>query len=160
MASFSDFGLLWGNADLRAGCPASQLCVPPASAANTTDAITRATRTYLSSPQIAANHLPHSWWSPALSGGDYANPAEIGLYALAWLAAYDLGRLWKGPANVPAGNEPLTYRIAIASVGKPSRALLEIYRKAVQNCSPDWPGIEFLSDDIQMCDEISITRAP
>jgi len=29
-----------------------------------------------------------------LPGGDYANPAEIGLYALSWLAAYELGRPW------------------------------------------------------------------
>jgi len=36
----------------------------------------------------------YSWWSPSISGGDYANPAEIGLYALAWLAAYDPGRPW------------------------------------------------------------------
>lgn len=67
--------------------------LPPASI-NTTDAIARATWTYLSSPQTTANHLPYSWWSPTLSGGDYANPAEIGLYALAWLAAYDLRRPW------------------------------------------------------------------
>lgn len=67
--------------------------------------------------------------------------------------------IWKGPANVLAGNEPLTYRIAVAFVGKSGRALLALYRKMGQDCSC-WPGIEFLPDDIQICDEVSITRAP
>lgn len=58
------------------------------------DDVARATWTYLRSDQATAHHLPYSWWSPSIPGGDYANPAEIGLYALAWLAAYDLGRPW------------------------------------------------------------------
>ncbi len=41
-----------------------------------------------------SNHLPWSWKSETISGGDYANTAEIGLYALCWLAAYDLQRAW------------------------------------------------------------------
>jgi hypothetical protein len=51
---------------------------------------------YLSSDWATENHLPWSWRStfPSLSGGDYANSAEIGLYALSWLAAYDLQRSW------------------------------------------------------------------
>lgn len=58
------------------------------------DVLASDTWNYLHSPLTTANHLPFSWWSPALPGGDYANPAEIGLYALSWLAAYDLGRPW------------------------------------------------------------------
>jgi hypothetical protein len=49
---------------------------------------------YLSSDWATANHLPWSWRSETSSEGDYANTAEIGLYALAWLAAYDLQRPW------------------------------------------------------------------
>lgn len=67
---------------------------PLSSAENVPDAIARDTWAYLRSDAATANHLPYSWWSPTLSGGDYANPAEIGLYALSWLAAYDLGRPW------------------------------------------------------------------
>ncbi len=58
------------------------------------DTLARDTWTYLHAEQATAHHLPHSWWSASLPGGDYANPAEIGLYALAWLAAYDLARPW------------------------------------------------------------------
>ncbi|HXK43940.1 MAG TPA: hypothetical protein PKV82_14060 [Anaerolineae bacterium] len=67
---------------------------PLSDAENPLDAIARDTWAYLRSDAATANHLPYSWWSPTLAGGDYANPAEIGLYALSWLAAYDLGRPW------------------------------------------------------------------
>lgn len=67
--------------------------------------------------------------------------------------------VWKGSANVMAGNSPLTYRVAIAFVGKSGRALLKMYQKMGQDCHC-WPGIEFLPDDIQMCDEVTITRVP
>ena len=57
------------------------------------------TWTYLSAEQTRVNGLPCSWWSEgALIGGRsvgaYVNPAEIGLYALCWLAAHDLRRPW------------------------------------------------------------------
>lgn len=59
------------------------------------DDLARVTWAYLSAPWSSHNHLPGSW---RLSGvqdqGDYANPAEIGLYALSWLAAYDMGQPW------------------------------------------------------------------
>ena len=58
------------------------------------EAIAQDTWNYLSSDWATDNHLPWSWRSETLSGGDYANPAEIGLYALCWLAAYDLQRPW------------------------------------------------------------------
>jgi hypothetical protein len=58
------------------------------------DGLARDTWAYLSSDWATANHLPWSWRSETSSGGDYANTAEIGLYALAWLAAYDLQRPW------------------------------------------------------------------
>lgn len=58
------------------------------------DGLARDTWTYLSSDEATANHMPYSWWSASIEGGAYANPAEIGLYALAWLAAFDLGRPW------------------------------------------------------------------
>ncbi len=63
-------------------------------AEETLDTIARDTWAYLSNVRTTVNHLPYSWWSPDIPGGDYANPAEIGLYALSWLAAYDLGRPW------------------------------------------------------------------
>ncbi|MGB9873281.1 MAG: hypothetical protein ACPLYD_16690, partial [Anaerolineae bacterium] len=63
----------------------------PAVAPDFLDALARDTWTYLRSDAATAHHLPYSWWSSTLPGGDYANPAEIGLYALSWLAAYDLG---------------------------------------------------------------------
>jgi hypothetical protein len=58
------------------------------------DRLLEDTWTYLSSEWATANHLPWSWRSADLSGGDYANPAEIGFYALSWMAAYDLQRPW------------------------------------------------------------------
>lgn len=58
------------------------------------DQLAQDTWAYLRAEQTTAHHLPYSWWSPTISGGDYANPAEIGLYALAWVAAYDLARPW------------------------------------------------------------------
>lgn len=58
------------------------------------DQLAQDTWAYLSSDWATANHLPWSWRSPTLSGGDYANTAEIGLYALSWLAAYDFRRPW------------------------------------------------------------------
>lgn len=58
------------------------------------DELAQDTWNYLSSDWATANHLPWSWRSPTLSGGDYANPAEIGLYALSWLAAYDWQQPW------------------------------------------------------------------
>jgi hypothetical protein len=58
------------------------------------DTLARDTWAYLHSEQATAHHLPYSWWSASLPGGDYANPAEIGLYALSSLAAYDLARPW------------------------------------------------------------------
>ncbi len=66
------------------------------------DTVARDTWTYLRSDPATAHHLPYSWWSPTLPGGDYANPAEIGLYALSWLAAYDLARPWSPSWNETA----------------------------------------------------------
>ena len=75
--------------------PETALPAPPLVATpDFLDALARDTWAYLHAEQTTAHHLPHSWWSPTLAGGDYANPAEIGLYALAWVAAYDLGRPW------------------------------------------------------------------
>ncbi len=56
--------------------------------------LARDTWMYLSSDWATDNHLPWSWRSYTLPGGSYANPAEIGLYALSWLAAYDFQRSW------------------------------------------------------------------
>lgn len=58
------------------------------------DKIAADTWNYLSSDWATVNHLPWSWRSETILGGDYANPTEIGLYALSWLAAYDLQRNW------------------------------------------------------------------
>jgi hypothetical protein len=52
------------------------------------------TWTYLASDWATDNHLPWSWRSESIAGGDYANVTEIGFYALSWIAAYDLQRSW------------------------------------------------------------------
>lgn len=58
------------------------------------DQLAEDTWAYLSSDWATANHMPWSWRSPSLSGGDDANPAEIGFYVLAWLIAYDYQQPW------------------------------------------------------------------
>jgi hypothetical protein len=49
---------------------------------------------YLHSNNSTKNALPYSWYSSLNSGGDFSNPTEIGLYALCWIATYDLKRPW------------------------------------------------------------------
>jgi len=49
---------------------------------------------YLSSDWATDNHLPWSWRSATMSGGDYANTAEIGLFAVSWLAAFEMKKSW------------------------------------------------------------------
>lgn len=61
---------------------------------NLLDQVAQDTWAYLSSDWATSNHLPWSWRSQTISGGDYANTTEIGLYALSWLAAHDLQRPW------------------------------------------------------------------
>lgn len=58
------------------------------------DEVARDTWTYLHSDWATDNHLPWSWRSATLSGGDYANPTEIGLYALSWVGAYEMKAAW------------------------------------------------------------------
>ena len=58
------------------------------------DTWSQATWAYLSSDWATTNHLPWSWRSKTSDDGDYANTAEIGFYALSWLAAHDLQRPW------------------------------------------------------------------
>lgn len=58
------------------------------------DQLAEDTWTYLHSDWATDNHLPWSWRSASLSGGDYANPTEIGFYALSWIVAYDLQKPW------------------------------------------------------------------
>lgn len=54
--------------------------------------IARDTWNYLES--TTTKHLPWSWKSDDSSGGDYCNPAEIGLLALSYIAVYDLSKEW------------------------------------------------------------------
>lgn len=60
------------------------------------DNLLQDTWTYLSSDWATDNHLPWSWRSAitGCSGGDYANPTEIGLYALSWIGAYEAQKPW------------------------------------------------------------------
>ena len=67
---------------------------PASPASDLLDRLAEDTWAYLSSDWATANHLPWSWRSATIGGGDYANTAEIGLYALSWLAAHDLQRAW------------------------------------------------------------------
>ena len=61
------------------------------------EGLARDTWNYLSSDWATDNHLPWSWRSDRLEGGDYANPAEIGFYMLSYIGAYELQRGW-GPS--------------------------------------------------------------
>lgn len=58
------------------------------------DELTKDTWNYLGSDWATSNHLPWSWRSDSVSGGDYVNTAEIGFYALSWIAAYDMEETW------------------------------------------------------------------
>lgn len=49
---------------------------------------------YLHSDWATSNSLPYSWRSDGSPWGNYSNPAEMGLYALSWIAAHDLQRPW------------------------------------------------------------------
>ncbi|MBI5670169.1 MAG: hypothetical protein HZC41_19405 [Chloroflexi bacterium] len=75
----------------------STVALPPAysqDASDFLDELARDTWTYLSSDWATDNHLPWSWRSASIGGGDYANPAEIGLYMLAYAGAYEMRRDW------------------------------------------------------------------
>lgn len=71
------------------------------------DEVARDTWTYLHSDWATDNHLPWSWRSPTLSGGDYANTTEIGLYALSWIGAYEMKAAWS-PAWPEVETEVMT----------------------------------------------------
>jgi hypothetical protein len=58
------------------------------------DEVAERTWRYISSNWATDNRLPWSWRSASTEQGDYANPAEIGLYALTWVAAHAMGRPW------------------------------------------------------------------
>ncbi len=58
------------------------------------DSVAEDTWNYLSSDWATSNHLPWSWRAANSTDGNYANPAEIGLYMLSWIAAYDLQSAW------------------------------------------------------------------
>ena len=76
------------------GSPTLQPTEPTSPVDGTLDRLAEDTWAYLSSDWATANHLPWSWRSEEIEGGDYANTAEISLYALSWLAAHDLQRSW------------------------------------------------------------------
>ena len=82
---------------LVVGCvapgPDAQVSAGPAEDAFLNE-LAQDTWAYLSSDWATENHLPWSWRSSTLTGGDYANPAEIGFQALSWLAAYDAQAAW------------------------------------------------------------------
>lgn len=59
--------------------------------------LARDTWAYLGSDWARSNHMPWSWRSETMSGGDYANTAEIGFLALSWLAAHDRAESWSPP---------------------------------------------------------------
>ncbi len=74
--------------------PATLLEEPPVQEVAVVDQLAEHTWNYLHSDWATDNHLPWSWRSETMAGGDYANPAEIGFYALSWLAAYNLQQSW------------------------------------------------------------------
>lgn len=70
--------------------------------------LTADTWSYLGAEETRVNHLPCSWWTEGASiggrpVGEYVNPAEIGLYALCWLAAHELQGPWSPSWNETSG---------------------------------------------------------
>ncbi len=55
------------------------------------DTLAQKTWAYISSDWATDNHLPWSWRSATISGGDYVNTTEIGMYMLSYIAANELG---------------------------------------------------------------------
>jgi hypothetical protein len=72
------------------------------------DELAKDTWNYLSSDWATDNHLPWSWRSKTIAGGDFVNTAEIGFYAVSWLGAYELDQPWS-----PAWSEVETEVMAI-----------------------------------------------
>jgi hypothetical protein len=72
------------------------------------DELAQATWNYLRSDWATDQHLPWSWRSETLTEGDFANPTEIGFYALSWLGAYEMNQAWS-----PTWNEVETEVIAV-----------------------------------------------
>lgn len=109
--------------------------VPPAAPASPAaadaaflDDLARRSWQYLSSDWATDHHLPWSWRSATVAGGDYANPAEIGLVLLAWVGAYELQRPWS-----PAWDE------VEAEVGA-ALDLLRAWQTGAQAATPHGPN--------------------
>ena len=66
-----------------------------------------------------------------------------------------LGR-WKGVAYL-GEDSPQTYRISVALVGRSGRALLMYFTKVGRDTG-QWPSIEVLPDDIQVCDYVLVEK--
>lgn len=76
------------------GGPAGGRASQPAADDIFLDTLARDTWAYLGSDWATDNHLPYGWRIEGNGGGAYANTTEMGLFALSWLAAYDLGQPW------------------------------------------------------------------
>lgn len=63
---------------------------------------------------------------------------------------------WKGVASL-GGDPPQTYHISVALVGKSGRALLMYFAKVGRDTG-QWPSIEVLTDDIQVCDYVLVQK--
>ncbi len=92
------------------------------------DEIARSTWAYLHSDWATDNHLPWSWRAVTLSGGDYANTTEIGLYALSWLGAYEMNAAWS-----PTWTEVETEVTAVLDQ-------LEAWQSGTQTSQPHGPN--------------------
>jgi hypothetical protein len=92
------------------------------------DQLARDTWRYLSSDWATDQHLPWSWRSATLNGGDYDNPTEIGLYALSWLAAYNMQRAWS-----PAWSQVEAEVLAVLD-------RLRLWQTGAQNEQPHGPN--------------------
>ena len=66
-------------------------CTTASSAEDFLDTLAGRTWHYLTS--ATTNHLPWSWKSDFVPGGDYCNPAEMGYYMLCNIAAYEIDSL-------------------------------------------------------------------
>jgi hypothetical protein len=63
---------------------------------------------------------------------------------------------WKGIAYL-GGDPPQTYHISVALVGKSGRALLMYFAKVGRDTG-QWPSIEVLPEDIQVCDYVLVEK--
>lgn len=65
---------------------------------------------------------------------------------------------WRGQVFL-GGEPPQEHLIAIAFLGKNGRILVDYFFKVGREAQ-GWPSLEYLPDDVQICDQITVHRQP